>query len=166
MVNRVLLLMGMLLSLKSCAQSAFEQQLRLLYKNTVPVIAPEALYKLLQTKNKIYLLDARSPREFQVSHLPGARFVNYETFATRQVQDIPKDAPVVVYCAVGVRSERVGEQLQKMGYQQVQNLYGGIFQWKNKGFPVYNIKLQLTDSVHTYNRYWSLWLKNGKKVYE
>lgn len=39
----------------------------------------------------------------------------------------------MVYCSVGYRSEKVGEQLQRAGYTQVRNLYGGLSEWMNAG---------------------------------
>ncbi|MGV3586897.1 MAG: rhodanese-like domain-containing protein [Adhaeribacter sp.] len=166
MFSRVLIGLSMFFSHQSFGQFLYEQQLKLLYKNTVPVISAANLNKLLQLKKPIYLLDIRTPREYAVSHLAGARFINHETFKAEQIKNIPKNATVVVYCSVGVRSEEVGEKLIKAGYQQVHNLYGGIFSWKNEGFPVVNQQQQPTDSVHTYNKYWSVWLRNGIKVYE
>ena len=148
----------------ACGQRSFDQQLESIYKNTVPLIRPSALDSLKKVR-PVVLLDTRTPEEYAVSHLPDARFVNYETFTPENVRDIPKDAEVVVYCAVGYRSERVGEQLQEAGYQRVQNLYGGIFAWKNQGHEVINPQGHPTDSVHTYNRRWSKWLERGVKVW-
>jgi hypothetical protein len=70
-----------------------------------------------------------------------------------------------VYCSVGYRSERIGEKLLKLGYTDVVNLYGGIFEWKNQGLDVYNSSNYPTDSVHTYNKSWGKWLVKGIKVY-
>ena len=42
-----------------------------------------------------------------------------------------QDAPIVVYCSVGIRSQRVGQQLLEAGYTQVWNLRGGIFKFGN-----------------------------------
>lgn len=147
----------------SCGQKAFEKQLEVLYKDTVPLVKSDTLNP--STLNGYYILDIRSPEEYAISHLPGSRMINYETFNPGQVVDIPKDAKVLVYCSVGYRSERAGEQLQDAGYTHVQNLYGGIFDWKNKGNEIVNPANVPTDSVHTYNRVWSRWLQNGIKVY-
>ena len=130
----------------------------------MPLIQPSALDSLLQTK-EVVLLDTRTPEEYAVSHLPTARFVNYDTFRPAELSDISPDTEVVVYCAEGYRSERVGEALQQAGYQRVHNLYGGIFEWKNQQHTVVNPRGQPTDSVHTYNRRWSKWLKEGVKVW-
>ena len=72
----------------------------------------------------------------------------------------------MVYCSLGVRSEDIAEQLKKAGYNKVKNLYGGIFEWKNNGFPIYNLENKETDSIHTFSMKWSKWLKKGIKVYD
>ena len=151
-------------SLSACGQQSFDQKLEAMYQNTVPLIKPAALDSLQQQRS-VVLLDTRTPEEYAVSHLPNARFVDYESFEVADVADVAKDAEVVVYCAVGYRSERVGEALQEAGYAHVQNLYGGIFAWKNAGHAVVNTRGQPTDSVHTYNRNWSKWLERGIKTW-
>ena len=95
-----------------------------LYKKTVPLIKSDALKPKLED---VVLLDTRAKEEFEVSHIKGARFVDYDDFEVEKVKDIPIDQEIIVYCSVGYRSERVGEKLQKAGYSNVKNLYGGIF---------------------------------------
>lgn len=115
-------------------------------------------------QEEVILLDSRSPEEYEVSHLPGAKYVGYDNFSSDAVEDLDRDITVVVYCSVGYRSEKIGEKLQEMGFKEVYNLYGGIFDWKNNKNPVLNNGIE-TDSVHTYNRSWSKWLLEGVKVY-
>ena len=149
-------------SFMSCGQKTFDEKMQSLYKNTVPLINAEEL----QAKaNDIILLDIRAPEEFEVSHLEGARLVDYDQFKVKNLKDIPKDSEVIVYCSVGYRSERVGEKLLAAGYTNVKNLYGGIFNWKNQGMEVVDAKNQVTDTVHTYNKSWGQWLYKGIKVY-
>jgi len=111
------------------------------------------------------LLDAREPREFAVSHLRGARLVGYDTFSLAEVQDLPKNAPIVVYCSVGLRSEKIGARLQQAGFTNVRNLYGGIFEWVNEDQPIEGASGQPTDRVHAYSPTWGVWLQRGQKVY-
>ncbi len=153
------------MALNACGQKTFDEKLQSLYSHTVPLIQPAALAEAKKETDNLYLLDIRTKEEFSVSHLENARFIDYDNFTMKQVQDIPKDAKVVVYCAVGYRSERVGEKLKAAGYEDIQNLYGGIFQWKNEGYPIVNQQKQPTDSVHTYSKNWSKWLEKGIKVY-
>jgi predicted sulfurtransferase len=77
-----------------------------------------------------------------------------------------KNANIVVYCSIGVRSEQIGEKLLKLGYKNVYNLYGGIFEYKNSGGKVVNNQNKVTDSIHTFNKTWSAYLTKGIKVYE
>ena len=158
-----------LLVLQACGQTtdgAYALMLKGIYKNTVPLLQPEQLFQQVQKpENKPLLLDTRSPAEYNVSHIAGARFVGFEDFDVSQLKDVPKNTPLVVYCSVGARSEKVGEQLQQAGYKNVRNLYGGIFEWVNLGYPVYNNKGK-TAKVHAYSSTWGIWLQEGEKVYE
>jgi rhodanese-related sulfurtransferase len=146
-------------------QKTFDEKITSLLNNTVPIIKEEELSKRLQSEN-INLLDARSKEEFAVSHIDGAKFIDYDSFDKDMLKGLSMDDTVVVYCSVGYRSEKIGEKLQKLGYKNVLNLYGGIFDWKNKGHDVVDTKGIQTDSVHTYNKSWSQWLYKGVKVYE
>ena len=157
---------GFAMTFSAIAQSPYEKLLDDIYKKTVPLIKPQDLSNLMVNQENIILLDTRSFEEFQVSHLVNSTWVDYDTFSPKKISHLEKDAKIVVYCAVGYRSERVGEKLLDMGFKDVRNLYGGIFEWKNQNQPVVNEKGVETDSVHTYNKAWSKWLKKGIRVYE
>ncbi|GAB2478682.1 hypothetical protein GCM10011375_18310 [Hymenobacter qilianensis] len=164
-----------LLTLPACGQNtsapetvspAYRQMLRTLYRETVPTIQAAALADLLQDKpKKVLLLDTRAPAEYKVSHLTGARFVDFSSFKKNDFKSFPRDQTVVVYCSVGYRSERVGERLKNLGFRDVRNLYGGIFQWVNEGRPVYNAAGP-TRQIHPYSALWSVWLRQGEQVYQ
>lgn len=153
----------------ACGQTqdqTYSQMLAGLYKNTVPTMPPATLAeKLKQNPAEVVLLDIRTPAEYQVSHLPNARFVHYDQVKDRELKALPQDKTIVVYCSVGYRSERIGEKLQKLGYKNVYNLYGGIFQWMNEQRPVVN-QAGPTNRVHAYSKKWGVWLTQGEKVYD
>ncbi len=155
----------LLLAFSVNAQSAYDKKLKSLYRNTVKTIKPNEVTALIAKGEKLVLLDTRAPEEYKVSHLKDARFLNYESYSTEELLRLPKNEKIIVYCSVGYRSERVGEKLQKLGFKNVYNIYGGIFEWKNEGLPTFNTNNQETDSVHTYNKTWSKWLQRGVKVY-
>lgn len=111
-------------------------------------------------------LDAREKEEFDVSHIKGAIYVGYDDFDISDLPDIKDKTTIIVYCSVGYRSEKIAEELIKNGYSQTKNLYGGIFDWVNKGYPVYDNSNQETKKVHAYNESWGKWLLKGDKVYE
>ena len=157
-----LLVLLLAVAFTSCGQKTYDEKLESLYRNTVPLIKAD---ELREQQSNVVILDTRAEEEFAVSHIEGARFVDYDAFDFAMVNDIPKDQEVIVYCSVGYRSERIGEKLQKAGYTNVKNLYGGIFGWKNEGNEVVRESDIPTDSVHTYNKSWGKWLIKGIKVY-
>jgi rhodanese-related sulfurtransferase len=153
------------LSFSATGQTAFDEKLMSLYRNTVPLITVEVLQNNLAKDKNVVLLDIRTATEYNVSHLPRAKFVDYKKFKSHHLDTVPRDTPIVLYCSVGYRSERVGEQLIAMGFKDVNNLYGGIFEWVNKGYAVVDRSGKGTTHVHTYNKSWSRWLEKGVKVY-
>jgi len=114
-----------------------------------------------------FRLDTREPEEFNVSHLKDAHLIGYSHFDELEFAErFPdKDATYLVYCSVGVRSEKIGKKLIAMGYKDVKNLSGGIFKWVNEGYDVVDSTGQVTQKVHAYNRFWGLLLNKGEKVY-
>lgn len=146
---------------------AYKITLNTLYKNTVPLISIAEASNLLASKDTtVYFLDTRELNEYAISHIPDAIYTGYDAFDTTALQNIPKDATVVAYCSVGYRSERIGEQLQAMGFNQVFNLYGGIFEWVNQNQTVVNNNNETTQAIHAYNRAWGIWVEKGRRVYD
>lgn len=114
----------------------------------------------------VVILDAREKIEYDVSHLPEAIFVGYSNFSEDEVSKRFKDksASIVVYCSIGIRSENIASKLQKAGYTNVSNLYGGIFEWKNTDFKVFSNGKE-TNKVHTFSKNWAKYLEKGEKIY-
>ena len=67
---------------------------------------------------------------------------------------------------VSTDSEKIAEILIKNGFSQTKNLFGGIFDWINSGYPVYKDNVIETTKIHPYNESWGKWLTKGDKVYE
>ncbi len=136
--------------------------LKKLLKHDVPEISIDTLNK---KKDTVLLLDAREIAEYNVSHLYNAKYVGYKDFNIDLLHNTNKNQPIVVYCSVGYRSEKITEKLLDAGFTNVQNLYGGIFEWKNKKLDVVDAN-GVTNNVHPYSKTWGLWLKNANKIYE
>jgi rhodanese-related sulfurtransferase len=144
------------------AQSvAYRTLLSTLYDNSCPVVKPEQI----QTLNNYQVLDTREKEEFEVSHLPGAKWVGFDTFSLESVKNLDKTKPVLVYCTVGARSQDIGKKLTEAGFSRVYNLYGGIIHWVNEDNAV-ECDGKPTSKVHTYSKSWGIWLKKGEKVYD
>jgi len=144
----------------------YDEMLQELYSHTVDEVAVDTVYQWLNTAHNLYILDSREREEYEVSHLPEAIWVGYKDFSMERCTQIPKHAKIVIYCSVGYRSEKIGNQLQKAGYEDVHNLYGGVFEWVNKSYPVVNEKEIETKDVHAFSPSWGKWLKKGNKIYQ
>ncbi|NJC27545.1 rhodanese-like domain-containing protein [Neolewinella antarctica] len=127
-------------------------------------ISAEAAAALSNAK----FLDAREHEEFTVSHLPAATWLGYDDVDLSRIADTEKDQPLVVYCTIGYRSERVATKLREAGYTNVYNLYGSLYAWKLAGFALEDARGQPTEKLHTYNRKWSTFAPDsiGEKVWK
>ncbi len=98
-------------------------------------VTPDDAYSMISQRDGLYLLDVRTPGEFQQARLEGARLIPIDQLVKR-LSELPKGQPILVYCAVGSRSAQVVNYLARHGYPEVYNLYGGIYAWAQKGYPV------------------------------
>lgn len=146
------------------SQNSISELLKKHNSESIPYISVQ---ELAMPKTDAILLDSREINEFKTSHLKGAVYVGYDEFQidsiTNKITD--KTSKIVVYCSLGIRSENIAEQLKKTGYTNVYNLFGGIFEWKNNNFKIYN-DVGETENVHAFSKEWSKWLLKGIKIYD
>lgn len=98
-------------------------------------LSPREASAMVEERADLFLLDVRTPGEFQQTRLEGARLIPIDQFLKR-LAEVPRDRPVLVYCAVGSRSAQVVNYLARQGYPEIYNLYGGIYSWAQQGLPV------------------------------
>lgn len=126
-----------------------------LINRSIPLINTEELADTIRADKKAVLLDAREPEEFRTSHLPGAYWIGYRKFNLKNLPKLAKDTPIIVYCSVGYRSEKIGEKLKAASYTNIRNLYGGLFAWANEGRALEDREGNTTESVHGYDKKWA-----------
>jgi rhodanese-related sulfurtransferase/rubrerythrin len=71
------------------------------------------------------LLDVRQPKEYEDSHLPGARLLPLPQLPDLY-QELDPEKPTLVHCAIGGRSRVAAQMLSGWGFKEVYNLAGGI----------------------------------------
>ena len=164
-MRQLLFILFILFGLISYSQDSMTELLKAYNTESIPYISVDELAML---KSEAILLDAREPNEFEVSHLQNAIQVGYDDFDITQVTENIKDksTKIVVYCSIGVRSEDIAEKLKNEGYTNIYNLFGGIFEWKNKENPIYDSNGEFTNNVHVYSKKWGKWLLKGNKIYD
>ena len=149
----------------SFSQETIPELLQQYNSKNIPYISVQ---ELAMPKTKAHILDTRETKEYNVSHIKNSIHVGYDLFNLDSIlkQFPDKDKKLVVYCSIGIRSERIAEKLNKVGYTNVFNLYGGIFEWKNNDFIIFDSNENETENIHAFNKEWSKWLLKGRKVFE
>lgn len=74
------------------------------------------------------LLDVRQHAEYVKSHIPGATLIPLPELANRS-GELPRQKPIITYCAMGGRSQAAARLLDGQGFENVYNLAGGIMAW-------------------------------------
>jgi len=119
-----------------------------------PSITTTELSKMLtEPSPPLLLIDARTPEEYDVSHLRGALNLESADAAAAWIAQQDGSAIVVAYCSVGYRSAALVTELRGRGITQAVNLEGSIFAWANEGRPVYQGDSQV-DTVHPFDASW------------
>lgn len=147
---------------KKVESKAFDLLLSGMLKKDIPILSVDELNR--DSLANYQLVDSREQAEYQVSHLPNATWVGFEDFDLSRVAELNKNKPVLVYCSIGVRSEKIGRKLKEAGFKEVYNLYGGIFEWFNQKQNAVD-STGTTGKIHGYSKVWSIWLNQGEIVY-
>jgi rhodanese-related sulfurtransferase len=123
----------------------------------VPQLTITQLQAALKQPEPIKLIDVRAPAEFAVSHLLGAVSLT-SSAQIAKAYGADKQQALVLYCSVGWRSAKIVSELQSLGFTQVSNLEGSIFEWANEGLPVYQGR-ERARTVHPFDATWKALLK-------
>lgn len=73
-----------------------------------------------------FLIDLRTPQEYTQRHIQGAVNIPYERL--KNVQGLPRDVPLILYCERGSVSMVAARELAAKGYL-AKTLIGGIHSW-------------------------------------
>lgn len=97
-------------------------------------ITAQELKNRLAHSSNIQLVDVREPEEFEICNLGGELIPLAEL--SKQSARIRRDIPVVVVCHHGFRSAQAINYLtQRLGYDNLLNLKGGIHAWATQVDP-------------------------------
>lgn len=104
-------------------------------------------------EGEAFLLDVRTEEEFALSAIPGAVNIPLDELRDR-IDEIPKDKPIHVYCAVGIRGNIASRILAQRGYTDVRNLSGGYKTYAVSTAPIpspdENITQPVKEEISTY----------------
>jgi rhodanese-related sulfurtransferase len=85
---------------------------------------------------KLQLVDVREDNEWAQGHVPGAMHLGRGIIERDIETKVPRtDTKLILYCGGGFRSALVADNLQKMGYTNVESMDGGWKGWIAAGLP-------------------------------
>jgi len=79
-------------------------------------------------REKPVLLDVREPWEFQICHIDGSLTMPMNTIPSK-LSELNAEQPIVCICHHGTRSMQVALFLEQYGFNQINNLTGGVHAW-------------------------------------
>ncbi|MFC5269983.1 rhodanese-like domain-containing protein [Adhaeribacter terreus] len=104
----------------------------------VKTIDTDEAKALLEKEEDLVILDVRTPEEYAGGHLKNAVLLNkYDADFETRIQDLDREKPYLVYCAMGGRSGETKALMQKLGFKKVYDTKG-FEDLKNAGLPVEN----------------------------
>ena len=99
----------------------------------------------------MFLLDVRTPNEYNYSHIEGAKLIplrnvpvhdpvnlSDDQLLKNRMCELPKNkyANIVSYCYTGKRGGEASQMIADAGYKRVYNIQGGLSGWVNATYPV------------------------------
>jgi rhodanese-related sulfurtransferase len=88
-------------------------------------------------REKGLVVDVCSAEEFAASHINGAVNVPLDQLEAKlSAVAKNKSTPLILVCAAGARSKRAQAMAQKLGYEKVHSLQGGLTAWKEANLPL------------------------------
>lgn len=108
-------------------------------------------------EDDVFVLDVRTPSEFNSSHIEGATLIpvtnafgsnlSPDSLLEARINEVPKNKKILVYCRSGHRSTSASKILVAAGYSDIYNMQGGITAWISAGYPVVSSEDQGTESL-------------------
>jgi rhodanese-related sulfurtransferase len=126
--------------------------------------------KNLIEEGDIFILDVRTPAEYNLGHIEGAVLIplknvpanstalSPEELLPARMKELPcnKNTKILAYCKVGKRGAEASSLLADAGYKNVYNIDYGIDQWVKEGYPI-------VATYESWNNVWYLLLSPQQK---
>lgn len=99
-------------------------------------LTPEGAVQLIN-REKAVVIDVCETEEFAAGHVGGAKNIPLNQLEEKLGAAVKNKAlPVILVCQTGARSGRAVAIAKKLGYEQAQNLAGGLKGWRAANLPV------------------------------
>ncbi|NRB48269.1 MAG: molybdopterin-synthase adenylyltransferase MoeB [Saprospiraceae bacterium] len=105
-------------------------------------LSVQALYDLAESQEDFLLLDVREAYEYEADQM-GGKLIPLNTLENVLAQ-LNKEQRIIVHCRSGQRSKKATNLLLDNGFENVQNLLGGILAWR-EAYGEKNIETRLAE---------------------
>jgi molybdopterin/thiamine biosynthesis adenylyltransferase/rhodanese-related sulfurtransferase len=123
-------------------------------RGAVRQVSLDELERRLAARTPLTVVDVREKDEWRGGFIPGALHVPRGFLEMQAEQKLPdKKAPIVVYCAGGIRSAFAARTLTELGYTNVESANPGFVRWKDLGYPVEKPAELTADQLERYSRH-------------
>lgn len=100
-------------------------------------VSPSMAIRLMNNHEDILIIDIRAMAEYKSGHIKGAKNVPLKDFASSiKSYSSHKNNPVLIYCNSGNTTTRTIKLLKNAGFENINNLEGGILAWKEANLPL------------------------------
>ncbi len=103
----------------------FKKLIKKIYRHKENITIKEML-EILKTNSNAVLLDVRSSQEYIEGHIRGSINIPVYDIEKQAKNKLNKNSIIIVYCSAGIRSKRAIQILEKLGYENLYNVEGGI----------------------------------------
>jgi rhodanese-related sulfurtransferase len=98
------------------------------------MIKPKVAIEMINKDKNITLLDVRTTQEYNQAHLPNTLHIPLDNLANN-LNKLPKDKKILIYCRSGNRSIEASRILKKHGYTPI-DIKGGLIALTSNGMKV------------------------------
>ena len=87
-----------------------------LNKVKITTVEPYDLKSLIDTRNRLFIIDTREHNEFDISHIKGSKRVGYNNFSVEKVWMLDRNTTIILSSTDETRVKHVGAYLKMMGF--------------------------------------------------
>lgn len=98
-------------------------------------------FAMQDSTDHVVILDVRIYEKYKEDRIPGALYAGEKSVLMEITEDYDSQIPLLIYCKYGERSKSVISILENEGFKKLYHLKRGYIDWKSKGFPVDNKKI-------------------------
>ena len=97
------------------------------------LLEPQELIDVLASQD-VYFVDVRTSKEFSQGHIANAINIDFKSSSfEEEIKKLDTLKPIVIYCRSGRRSAMSTKILDKVGFDEIYDLKGGVLNWTKQG---------------------------------